>query len=131
MVICMFQVEHSLYASQDEFQTLIKQVLSWDIRSISQQRNPHHLIADIRNEINNINDDSDDDVCTYINSRKNSVIYSPGDNTYHVDLEGFDVSYKIDDDSNITVENISLSPNFLTSRKGRHICSAAWRSNLG
>ncbi|KAL6012327.1 hypothetical protein ACLOJK_002812 [Asimina triloba] len=33
----------SLYPSANEFQSLIKQVLSWDIRSISQRSRTHHL----------------------------------------------------------------------------------------
>ncbi|KAK6127043.1 hypothetical protein DH2020_039221 [Rehmannia glutinosa] len=51
---CWLLVEKkSHYASPDEFQSLIRQVLSWDIRSLSQRSRPHQPTLNI---------ESDDDV---------------------------------------------------------------------
>ncbi|KAL0698283.1 hypothetical protein Bca4012_054405 [Brassica carinata] len=70
----------SLYGSADEFKSLITQVLSWDIRSMSQRNKPQ--------------DTSDAD----------SIVY-------HLILEGLDVSYVIDNESNILVLDVSLRNN--------------------
>ncbi|KAL1203128.1 hypothetical protein V5N11_015366 [Cardamine amara subsp. amara] len=70
----------SLYGSADELKSLITQVLSWDIRSMSQRNKPQ--------------DTSDAD----------SIIY-------HLVLEGLDVSYMIDNESNILVQDVSLPKN--------------------
>ncbi|CAN7133064.1 hypothetical protein BRARA_H01499 [Brassica rapa] len=70
----------SLYGSADEFKSLISQVLSWDIRSMSQRNKPHDT--------------------------------SGADSTvYHLILEGLDVSYMIDNESNILVQDVSLPNN--------------------
>ncbi|CAA7050185.1 unnamed protein product [Microthlaspi erraticum] len=71
----------SLYSSADEFKSLITQVLSWDIRSMSQRNKPQ--------------DTSDAD---------SSIVY-------HLVLEGLDVSYMIDNESNILVQDVSLPNN--------------------
>lgn len=76
----------SLYGSADEFKSLISQVLSWDIRSMSQRNKPQ--------------DTSDAD----------SIVY-------HLILEGLDVSYMIDNESNILVQDVSL-PNSLEDVAG-------------
>ncbi|KFK29327.1 hypothetical protein AALP_AA7G119400 [Arabis alpina] len=70
----------SLYGSADELKSLITQVLSWDIRSLSQRNKPQ--------------DTSDAD----------SIVY-------HLVLEGLDVSYMIDNDCNILVQDVSLPNN--------------------
>ncbi|KAF3492655.1 hypothetical protein DY000_02054456 [Brassica cretica] len=70
----------SLYGSADEFKSLITQVLSWDIRSMSQRNKPQ--------------DTSDAD-----------------STVYHLILEGLDVSYMIDNESNILVQDVSLPNN--------------------
>ncbi|CAL9227134.1 unnamed protein product [Arabidopsis halleri] len=69
----------SLYGSADEFRSLIMQVLSWDIRSMSQRNKPQDTL-DV--EI-----------------------------VYHLVLEGLDVSYMIDNKSNILVQDVSLPKN--------------------
>ncbi|CAH8385321.1 unnamed protein product [Eruca vesicaria subsp. sativa] len=70
----------SLYGSAEEFKSLITQVLSWDIRSMSQRNKPQ--------------DTSDAD-----------------STVYHLILEGLDVSYVIDNESSILVQDVSLSYN--------------------
>ncbi|CAH2077726.1 unnamed protein product [Thlaspi arvense] len=74
---CWKQEKKSLYSSGDEFKSLIRQVLSWDIRSMSQRNKPQ--------------DTSDAD----------NIVY-------HLVLEGLDVSYMIDNESNILVQDVSL-----------------------
>ncbi|KAF2588483.1 hypothetical protein F2Q70_00039765 [Brassica cretica] len=74
------QEKKSLYGSADEFKSLITQVLSWDIRSMSQRNKPQ--------------DTSDAD-----------------STVYHLILEGLDVSYMIDNESNILVQDVSLPNN--------------------
>lgn len=50
MVIFDFQGKLSLYSSWMEFQGLLKQVLSRDIRSLSQRQKPHNAILSALNE---------------------------------------------------------------------------------
>ncbi|XP_010433274.1 PREDICTED: uncharacterized protein LOC104717421 isoform X2 [Camelina sativa] len=69
----------SLYGSADELKSLITQVLSWDIRSLSQRNKPQ--------------DTSDAEI------------------VYHLVLEGLDVSYMIDNESNILVQDVSRPQN--------------------
>ncbi|XP_020873018.1 putative S-adenosylmethionine-dependent methyltransferase RcsF isoform X3 [Arabidopsis lyrata subsp. lyrata] len=69
----------SLYSSAEEFRSLITQVLSWDIRSMSQRNKPQDTL--------------------------NAEI------VYHLVLEGLDVSYMIDNESNILVQDVSLPKN--------------------
>jgi hypothetical protein len=69
----------SLYSSADEFRSLITQVLSWDIRSMSQRNKPQDTL--------------DEEI------------------VYHLVLEGLDVSYMIDNESNILVQDVSLPKN--------------------
>lgn len=78
-LLCV-QEKKSLYGSANELKNLIMQVLSWDIRSMSQRNKPQ--------------DTSDAD----------SIVY-------HLVLEGLDVSYMIDNESNILVQDVSLPKN--------------------
>uniref|UniRef100_A0A0E0B392 TsaA-like domain-containing protein n=1 Tax=Oryza glumipatula TaxID=40148 RepID=A0A0E0B392_9ORYZ len=101
---CWMHVQkQSLYASADEFQDLVKEVLSWDIRSLSQRIRPHEVtIKDAtdngRSKIDNgCNNDED-----------RQSVDSSTSVVYHLHLEGIDVSYRIDQDSNIVVENAAL-----------------------
>lgn len=115
----MFQQQQSLYASADEFQDLIKQVLSWDIRSISQRTRPHQVSmeADANNE--HCGEDPDDD---HTDLGRCGVVY-------HLHLEGIDVSYRIDEESNILVEDATLLPN-VTGKQNRH-GYLAWSDKFG
>ncbi|CAH1432656.1 unnamed protein product [Lactuca virosa] len=74
-------VKKSLYKSPEEFKSLIKQVLSWDIRSVSQR----------------IQDEEEE-----------SSTNESHDTIYHVNLEGFDVTYRITLNGNVLVDDITL-----------------------
>ncbi|CAL5375113.1 unnamed protein product [Camellia sinensis] len=101
----------SIYASPDEFQSLIKQVLSWDIRSLSQRSRPHNSIVntenDIRGNSNTVDlDDDQDDAATNAGGEGVSLLSS--DIIYHLTLEGLDVSYRMVSDGNVIVEKVTL-----------------------
>ncbi|KAJ0746314.1 hypothetical protein HanOQP8_Chr05g0176161 [Helianthus annuus] len=81
----------SLYTSPEEFQILIKQVLSWDIRSVSQRTQVEENFEKTKNE-------------QIYNNEVQDVIY-------HLNLEGLDVAYRITSDSNVLVENVTFSRN--------------------
>ncbi|ONM55130.1 Protein virR [Zea mays] len=108
----------SLYASADEFQDLIKQALSWDIRSISQRNRPHQVSVEA-DANGHCGEDTDDDHHHRDTGRYGVV--------YHLHLEGIDVSYRIDQGSNIFVEDATLLPDAVQKRHGY----LAWRDKLG
>ncbi|CAN0911236.1 tRNA (adenine(37)-N6)-methyltransferase [Linum grandiflorum] len=92
----------SLYASAEELQCLIKQVLSWDIRSVSQRNQPHNAEGHNPDEDSNVhNDDQEDD-----ESRSDST-----DIIYHLVLEGVDFAYRIDESGNVVVDKASVVVN--------------------
>ncbi|KAK7291905.1 hypothetical protein RIF29_07448 [Crotalaria pallida] len=101
----------SLYASPVEFQNLIKQVLSWDIRSLSQRNRPHdaHSKKDNDEVLGHASDvDEHQDETAFVSEKdQNSV--SSKEVIYHLILEGLDISYKIDHNGNVIVENVSTS----------------------
>ncbi|CAN4126494.1 unnamed protein product [Withania somnifera] len=92
--------EISLYTSPIEFQNLIQQVLSWDIRSVSQRIRPHKTENSSMNNATLEDDDSQEE------------LHILDDIIYHLILEGLDISYKIDYDGNVHVER--LKPAFQT-----------------
>ncbi|TKY54623.1 Nef-associated protein 1 [Spatholobus suberectus] len=99
----------SLYASSGEFQSLIKQVLSWDIRSLSQRNRPHDTLLKKENDelLGNTSDlDEHQDETTLVHEREQNALNS-NEIIYHVILEGLDVSYRIDHDGNVIVEDIN------------------------
>lgn len=110
---CGYQEKKSLYASPDEFQSLIKQVLSWDIRSLSQRSRPHNRLAHLENG-DRVDDDTEDLVDGLDESasftKGEGVSLSSGDVIYHLILEGLNVSYRIDFDGNVLVEQVIRSP---------------------
>ncbi|XP_066394340.1 uncharacterized protein [Miscanthus floridulus] len=108
--------QQSLYASADEFQDLIKQVLSWDIRSISQRTRPHQVSMEA-DANGHCGEDTDDD---HRDTGHCGVVY-------HLHLEGIDVSYRIDQGSNIVIEDAALLPDIVQKRHGY----LAWRDKLG
>ncbi|KAI3513931.1 hypothetical protein L1887_12168 [Cichorium endivia] len=73
-------VKKSLYKSPEEFQSLIKQVLSWDIRSVSQRTQ----------------DDEEPSRSKF------------HDTIYHLNLEGLDVAYRIKLNGNVIVEDVNV-----------------------
>ncbi|XP_073044221.1 uncharacterized protein [Primulina eburnea] len=108
---CWAMVEKkSLYFSPDEFLSLIKQVLSWDIRSVAQRSHPH-------NALRKTDDCSVEDDDTVVRSCVREEDFEHGhepqslsfqDVIYHLVLEGLDVSYRIDSIGNVLVEKVSL-----------------------
>ncbi|XP_011623810.2 uncharacterized protein LOC18435423 isoform X1 [Amborella trichopoda] len=107
--LCWATMEkQSFYSSPSELQCLIEQVLSWDIRSFSQQNRPHTstvIEGDGESETQEISLCSDRDVA------------------YHLILEGIDVSYRIDVDLNVMVEKAAVSFNIerVTSNRCSHM----------
>ncbi|KAJ6810401.1 uncharacterized protein M6B38_159255 [Iris pallida] len=98
--------KQSLYASAEDFQSLIKQVLSWDIRSLSQQTRPHHASGngDLSLSAMELGVCNGEESHRALNGKKASSQLLT-DITYHLVMEGVDISYRIDGNSNITVEN--------------------------
>lgn len=87
----LLQEKRSLYTSPEEFQRLIKQVLSWDIRSVSQRTQNEESSRNANNEEVSVNEYRD--------------------TIYHLNLEGLDVAYRITFNSNVLVEDVTISPN--------------------
>ncbi|KAA8522786.1 hypothetical protein F0562_009209 [Nyssa sinensis] len=109
----------SLYASPDEFQRLIKQVLSWDIRSISQRSRPHFSLVETENGKtvdNTLNMDDYRDEAVPENASE-PVSVPSAEIIYHLILEGLDISYRIDCDGIVLVENLTLSSHISDSTK--------------
>lgn len=111
LFIYFLQQKKSLYKSAHEFQCLIRQVLSWDIRSFSQRSRPH--ISRVK---------TDDAITHYdmlelesclekmLEEDSEEVNRSSSDTTYHLILESLDISYRINCSGNVLVEQVSLLP---------------------
>ncbi|KAJ6759290.1 hypothetical protein OIU74_025876 [Salix koriyanagi] len=122
----------SLYASPDELQCLIKQVLSWDIRSLSQRNQPHDPLIKTGNgeEAPNSALDSDQNQDQEASDNENNQVCHPsGDVTYHLILEGTNVAYRIDFNGNVTVENVVVSSEILNRNRNRR-SFLEWRDEL-
>ncbi|KAK4854023.1 hypothetical protein QYF36_017918 [Acer negundo] len=123
----------SLYASPDEFQSLIKQVLSWDIRSVSQRNRPHDSVVKIANgnALDNTSD-LDDNQDEEMSGGKNDRNPIPSECIiYHLILEGLDVSYRIDGNGNdnVIVERVTFSSDISYVNQNR--CNnLMWRDQL-
>lgn len=120
MIFGLFQGKKSLYASADEFQNLIRQVLSWDIRSVSQRNQPHGFLMKTENSkalenASDSEDDRDEEACSHVTEQA----LSSGQIIYHLIVEGLDVSYKINCNGNVMVENVSLPSAIPTSNRKR------------
>ncbi|KAJ0965675.1 hypothetical protein J5N97_026813 [Dioscorea zingiberensis] len=112
--------KQSMYSSAEEFQCLIKEVLSWDIRSLSQHRQPHQQGPEIENYVK----------CDSVENSGGRNPYAPGNAvTYHLVLEGICVSYKIERDSNILVERADLVTAQKDARKDR-LNHSNWRAMM-
>ncbi|GLT80417.1 hypothetical protein SLA2020_518570 [Shorea laevis] len=101
----------SLYASPDELKTLVKQILSWDIRSLSQRNRPHDTFTKIENGNGNVQDNASDldDFQDQEASEHCSELAQPsGCIIYHLTIEGMDFAYRIDENGNVTVEKVTL-----------------------
>lgn len=126
----LFQGKKSLYASADEFQNLIRQVLSWDIRSVSQRNQPHASLVKTENgkaleSTSDSGDDRDEEACSHVTEKA----FSSGEVIYHLIVEGLDVWYIIDCNGNVIIENVSLSPAISKSNPKRSNYSS-WRDKL-
>ncbi|OWM89251.1 uncharacterized protein LOC116196473 isoform X2 [Punica granatum] len=93
----------SLYASPDDFQKLIKEVLSWDIRSVSQRNYPHDSLTKASKHAE-LSQDSEEEG----SDENERVAASCGDILYHLLLEGLDISYRIDSNGNVFVEKATV-----------------------
>ena len=106
-------------------------MLSWDIRSLSQRNQPHDpLIKTGNGEAPNSALDSDQNQDQEASDNENSQVCHPsGDVTYHLILEGTNVAYRIDNNGNLTVENVVVSSEILNRNQNR--CSfLKWRDEL-
>ncbi|KAJ1289762.1 hypothetical protein BS78_02G189100 [Paspalum vaginatum] len=112
----MHTQKESFYASADEFQDLIKQVLSWDIRSISQRIRPHQVNIEA-DASDHCGEDPDDG---RVDAGGCGVIY-------HLHLEGIDVSYRMDQGSNIVIEDAALLSNLRNQNRHGYL---SWRDKL-
>ncbi|KAM5553994.1 hypothetical protein ABKV19_025964 [Rosa sericea] len=117
--------KNSLYASPDEFQNLLKQVLSWDIRSVSQRTRPHEsfITSQNGNHSNDLSDDYQDEEASSPGNEQPPQ--SSGDIIYHLILEGLDVWYRLCD-GNVVVEKVTEASTVIKSNQKR--CNySIWR----
>ncbi|WCJ42416.1 tRNA (adenine(37)-N6)-methyltransferase [Euphorbia peplus] len=117
----------SLYASPDEFQCLIKQVLSWDIRSVSQRNHPHDPPSNtVNGKAPNGSAESDCDHDERDSSHETAEVYT--DNVmYHLILEGIDISYIINCNGNVVVEKAIVSTATGQNRNKSQCSYLMWR----
>ncbi|KAL8037248.1 hypothetical protein ABFS82_11G027300 [Erythranthe guttata] len=112
--------EKSLYASPEEYRDLIKQVLSWDIRSLAQRNRPHQPIG-YTGSANLTEDALTAENCQEEEEEEEAIENGGGDSSptssvlYHLFLEGLDVSYRIDSNADVLVEKVSLPSVSFTS----------------
>lgn len=119
------QGKQSLYSSPNEFQILIEQILSRDIRSLSQRLRPRKTTfgysnMDISEDSGNwtyisqdncINEDGYSTAITSAASNeRESLSHSDKDIVeYHIIVEGIDVSYTIDGHANVVIHQAALT----------------------
>ncbi|OMO95057.1 hypothetical protein COLO4_16079 [Corchorus olitorius] len=116
----------SLYSSPNEIKTLVEQVLSWDIRSVSQRNKPHDTLTKFGNGDNTSDLGDFQDGETYGNGTE---VAASGEIIYHLTLEGMDFSYKIDSNGNVIVEKVQLSSGIASGNQKR--CSySTWKDRL-
>ncbi|XP_022965024.1 uncharacterized protein LOC111464972 [Cucurbita moschata] len=99
----------SLYASADELKNFVKQVLSWDIRSLSQRSQPHesYLTTTRGHELSDGSSDSDghlDETLPSGTSQSSSKIV-----VYHLLVDGLNVSYTIGCQGDVVVRKVELA----------------------
>jgi tRNA (adenine37-N6)-methyltransferase len=86
------------------------QVLSWDIRSLSQRNRPHDALRKKeKDQLLCDTSDVDDEHLgeTAIVHEREQYSLNSMEVVYHLILEGLDVSYRIDRDGNVIVEKVS------------------------
>ncbi|OMO94176.1 hypothetical protein CCACVL1_06127 [Corchorus capsularis] len=118
--------KRSLYSSPNEIKTLVEQVLSWDIRSVSQRNKPHDTLTKFGNG------DSTSDLGDFQDGEaygNGTEVAASGEIIYHLTLEGMDFSYKIDCNGNVIVEKVQLSSGIASGNQKR--CSyLMWKDRL-
>ncbi|CAN1329626.1 tRNA (adenine(37)-N6)-methyltransferase [Linum perenne] len=119
----LIQGKKSLYGSAEELQCLIKQVLSWDIRSVSQRNQPHNAEGHNPDDDPRDHDDDHEDGDSRTDSR--GVIY-------HLVLEGVDFEYRIDESGNVVVDKAAAAAAAISSNGKQQSRSSylMWRDKL-
>lgn len=118
-----------MYASPEELQKLIEEVLSWDIRSVSQRNRTHDSpVREINGKASDITSDLDDLHEDSSDGRDKAPLHST-DIVYHLVLERFDVSYRIDSDGNVFVEKVTIPSD--TPDKNNENISYQYEERLG
>ncbi|XP_042446312.1 uncharacterized protein LOC122031237 [Zingiber officinale] len=149
---CWEEVEKcSLYASQLEFQNLIREVLSWDIRSLSQVNDPHNTLV-VKESFNALLEsenvaDEPSEISTKKPESCNTILEEniSGEESsqtlrkeepasslinevvYHLVLEGIDISYKMASNANILVEKALMLPDY---KRSHHYSYSMWKDKL-
>lgn len=131
-----------MYASQLEFQNLIREVLSWDIRSLSQVNDPHNTLVvkeshSALEESENIADEpcntilventSGEESYQTLREEEPASSSSLSEVVYHLVLEGIDISYKMASSANILVEKASIAPDY---KRSHHYSYSMWKDKL-
>lgn len=108
IIFFLFQEKKSLYASEEELKNFVKQVLSWDIRSVSQRSRPHcsHIKTVTGDELLDESSDSDGHVDDKVSSSSQSYSKST---IYHLLVDGLDVSYTIGYHGDVVVDKVELA----------------------
>ncbi|KAL4320183.1 hypothetical protein GQ457_18G001490 [Hibiscus cannabinus] len=122
LVDCWKSVEKSLYSSPEELKSLVQQVLSWDIRSVSQRNRPHNNLikmgtTDTSDNTSDLDDSQDGE---------------PADSKeliYHLVLDGLNFSYEIDDNGNVIVKEVRRSSS-ISLRNVKRCNYSMWKNNL-
>ncbi|XVF34286.1 hypothetical protein REPUB_Repub18cG0046300 [Reevesia pubescens] len=115
----------SLYSSPDELKSLVKQVLSWDIRSLSQRNRPHDNLLKIGNGDASNNASDLDDSQDGETSGHGSELSASGVIIYHLILDGMNFSYN----GNVIVEKVHLSSSMTCGNRQR--CNyLMWKDKL-
>ncbi|CAO2841721.1 unnamed protein product [Amaranthus hypochondriacus] len=116
---------NSLYSSPNEMEKLIEQVLSWDIRSSSQRHRPHEsaqIVGNLEDVSQNDEDSQVEEIFNQISENCDSSLI-----TYHLNLEGLDISYMIDCKGNVIVDNVV--PISHVSRTNQNRCNyTMWKA---
>ncbi|XP_057839211.1 uncharacterized protein LOC131049196 isoform X1 [Cryptomeria japonica] len=131
---------HSLYSSPYEFQVLIEEILSRDIRSLNQRTRPHRAISDYLDVDSNGCSDMSKNICrdevdesatfTFMaeNGKESSTSSAQDNVLYHLILEGIEVSYTIDDHANVVIYHAQSSSDL--RENSAHECNHMIWSNI-
>ncbi|KAL9242249.1 hypothetical protein vseg_016269 [Gypsophila vaccaria] len=119
----------TLYASPTEMKRLIEQVLLWDIRSSIQRNRPHKsLSASGNSELSDfplsVEHCEEDESLNQTDTQGD-----PSAIVYHLILELIDISYRIDFEGNVLVDNVDFASGI--QRTNRSQCNYnVWKDEL-